>query len=90
MKSATAGDKGKTDTKSATVKTGWPEHFDYAAKSGVRNSRLGSGDRFKALESKLADRPGVTDPGALAASIGRDKYGGKKMAKLAASGRKRG
>lgn len=52
--------------------------------------RLGSGARFAALKSKLASRPGVTDPGALAASIGRKKYGAGKMEKMAAAGRKRG
>ena len=30
---------------------------------------------FDQLKAKLAARPGVTDPGALAASIGRKKYG---------------
>lgn len=43
---------------------------------------------FKKLKSKLAKKPGVTDPGALAASIGRKKYGAKKMAQKAAAGRK--
>lgn len=49
--------------------------------------KLGSGARFKALESKLAGK-GIRDPGALAASIGRDKYGSEKMAAMAAHGRK--
>ena len=49
---------------------------------------LGSGKRFAQLKSKLK-RKGVRDPGALAASIGRKKYGSKKMAKLSAAGRKR-
>ena len=35
----------------------------------------GGGGRFKALEGKLEHRKGVTDPGALAAYIGRRKYG---------------
>jgi hypothetical protein len=50
--------------------------------------RLGGGGRFAALRDKLAGQRGVTDPGALAASIGRKKYGSKKMAKMAAKGRK--
>jgi len=50
---------------------------------------LGSGKRFKSLSSKLAKRPGVTDPKALAASIGRKKYGARKMSELAAKGRRR-
>jgi len=55
----------------------------------VAKARLGSGARFKALKSKLGGRGGVRDPGALAASIGRKKYGAAKMAKLSAAGRKR-
>ena len=49
---------------------------------------LGQGGRFKALENKLDNRPGVTNPGALAAYIGRKKYGAKKFAKLSAGGRR--
>jgi len=49
---------------------------------------LGSGGRFAALKDKLASQPGVTNPGALAASIGRKKYGKKKMASLSSQGRK--
>lgn len=52
------------------------------------SAKAGSGGRFKALESKLADK-GVKDPGALAASIGRAKFGSKKMAQMAAKGRKK-
>lgn len=50
--------------------------------------KLGSGERFAQLKSKLAHRPGVTNPGALAAYIGRKKYGAKKMAALSVHGRK--
>lgn len=49
-------------------------------------AKIGSGGRFAALKAKLAAR-GATDPGALAASIGRKKYGNAKMAKMAANGR---
>ncbi len=49
--------------------------------------KLGTGGRFAALKSKLAGKKGVTDPGALAATIGREKYGSKEMAKLSARGR---
>lgn len=41
--------------------------------------KLGSGGRFAALKAALAQRKGVTDPGALAASIGRKKFGAKKF-----------
>lgn len=51
---------------------------------------LGSGERFAALKSKLASRPGVTNPGALAAYIGRKKYGKARFQKLSAKGRKGG
>lgn len=49
---------------------------------------LGSGARFKALKGALA-RKGARDPGALAAAIGREKYGTKKMASMARKGKRR-
>jgi hypothetical protein len=49
--------------------------------------KLGSGARFKALKKKLGKRKGVTNPGGLAAYIGRKKYGKKKFAKLSVAGR---
>lgn len=51
--------------------------------------KLGGGGRFKALEGKLEHRKGVSNPGALAAYIGRRKYGAAKMAKMSAAGRER-
>ena len=50
---------------------------------------LGEGGRFKALSAKIAKRKGVRNPDAIAAAIGRAKYGGKKMATMAAKGRAR-
>jgi hypothetical protein len=41
---------------------------------------------FQKLSNKLASRPGVTNPNALAAFIGRQKYGGATMAKASARG----
>jgi hypothetical protein len=52
-------------------------------------AKLGLGTRFAALKSKLGKEKGVTDPGALAASIGRKKYGLSRFQHLAAHGRKR-
>jgi hypothetical protein len=52
----------------------------------MENKKLGSGKRFKSLANKLA-RKGAENPKALAAYIGRKKYGNKKMAKLSAHGR---
>lgn len=51
---------------------------------------LGSGERFKQLEGKLAGEKGVYNPAGLAAFIGRKRYGNAKMAKMAAAGRKKG
>jgi len=53
-----------------------------------RKPKLGTGKRFKALTSKLSKK-GAKNPKALAAWIGRKKYGKKKMAKMSAKGRKR-
>lgn len=46
-----------------------------------RKAKLGSGGRFRALSGKLSKR-GVKDPRALAAWIGRKKYGPSRYAKL--------
>lgn len=48
----------------------------------AKKPKLGSGKRFSNLTKALAKRPGVTNPAALAASIGRKKYGKKKFQKL--------
>lgn len=49
---------------------------------------LGSGERFRNLRKKLARR-GARKPAALAAYIGRKKYGKKRFADLSAKGRRR-
>lgn len=54
-----------------------------------KKAKLGSGGRFAALKDELDAKPGVTNPGALAASIGAKKYGAGAMAKMAAKGRKK-
>jgi hypothetical protein len=51
-------------------------------------AKLGTGARFKALTKKLAAK-GAKSAGALAAWIGRNKYGTKKMTKLAVKGKKK-
>jgi len=56
----------------------------------VAKPKLGSGKRFDQLENKLASRPGVKNPDALAASIGRKKYGPAKFEKLSQGGKKKG
>lgn len=69
------------------------EALDPSGEGGdvARAAKLGSGARFKALKSKLAAK-GASNPGALAAYIGRKKYGKSKFAALAgkARGRKGG
>ena len=52
-------------------------------------AKLGSGARFKALKAKIAARGDVKDAGAVAAMIGRKKYGAAKFQKLAVAGRKK-
>lgn len=61
------------------------------AKKGDELSQapLGSGGRFAALRAKIAARGNVDDPDAVAAWIGRKKYGAGAMAKMAAAGRRR-
>jgi hypothetical protein len=43
---------------------------------------------FDKLKSKIAAKGGVSNPGAVAASIGRKKYGKAKFQKAAAKGQK--
>ena len=50
-------------------------------------AKLGTGARFAKLKGELAKK-GAKSPGALAAYIGRKKYGNAKMAKLSAKGRR--
>lgn len=54
-----------------------------------KSMKLGQGGRFQKLKARLAGQEGVTDPGALAASIGRKKYGSAKMATWSAKGKLR-
>lgn len=55
----------------------------------MANAKLGSGKRFKSLANKIARSGNVDNPDAVAASIGREKYGNKKMQKMAEIGKKR-
>lgn len=48
----------------------------------------GSGANFKAVMASAA-KSGARNPAAVAAAVGRKKYGKAGMAKLAAAGRKR-
>ena len=50
-------------------------------------SKLGSGHRFAALKAKVGREKGVSNPGAVAASVGRKKWGNAKMQQMAVKGR---
>ena len=49
---------------------------------------LGQGGRFAAVEAS-ARKSGAANPAAVAAAVGRAKYGGAAMAKMAAKGKKK-
>jgi FKBP-type peptidyl-prolyl cis-trans isomerase 2 len=46
----------------------------------MAKARLGSGSRLRALERKIGHKHGVRNPGAVAAAIGRKKYGKARYA----------
>jgi len=52
-------------------------------------AKLGAGGRFAAVEA-AAKKSGAKNPAAVAAAMGRKKYGAKRMSKMAAKGRKGG
>jgi len=54
----------------------------------VKGAKLGSGKRFAAV-AKSAKAGGARDPAAVAAAIGRKKYGKKRFQAMASKGRKR-
>lgn len=54
-----------------------------------RSMKPGGGGRFAALKGELAHEKGIKHPGALAAAIGRRKYGAKKFQAMASRGRRR-
>lgn len=51
-----------------------------------KSMKLGGGGRFAKLKGELAKK-GAKNPGALAAFIGRKKYGAKKFNSLAKKGK---
>jgi len=50
--------------------------------------KVGGGGRYRRLVKQLREK-GAEDPKALAAAIGRKKYGKKRFQELAAAGRRR-
>lgn len=56
-------------------------------KQAMKDTPPGQGSRFHALAAELAQEKGVTNPGALAAAIGRKKYGNAGFEAMAAKGK---
>jgi hypothetical protein len=54
----------------------------------MAKATLGSGKRFASLTRAIAARGHVRNPAAVAAAIGRKKYGAKRFAQLSAHGRR--
>lgn len=48
---------------------------------------VGTGERFDKLEASIAAKGNVRNPAAVAASIGRKKYGKKRFQSIAAKGK---
>jgi hypothetical protein len=55
-----------------------------------KSMKPGGGGRFAKLKGEIAAKGKVKDPGAVAAAIGKKKYGSKQMEKWSAAGRKKG
>jgi len=53
----------------------------------AKSMKPGGGGRFAKMKAKLSGK--VSDPAAVAAVIGRKKYGARGMARMAAAGRRR-
>jgi hypothetical protein len=53
----------------------------------MAHPKLGSGARFAMLKAQVA-KGGAEDPGAVAAAIGRKKYGQAKMTELSQKGKR--
>ena len=65
------------------------ENEDVSGFLEKKKPRIGSGERFARLKGEIAERGGARDPGAVAAAIGRKKYGKERFQEMAARGRKR-
>ena len=80
--------RGKAAIAACIKKHGSSEAFDWGSRKGGESMEPGGGGRFKRLVGQLkARRKEVTNPKALAAWIGRRKWGRRRMARWAAKGR---
>ena len=96
--SATSGQIGakKTDATGQTAFSSRNTDKKYATYDGNIKTTAGAGKGvteekmgFKKLEKEIAKNPKVDEPAAVAASIGRKKYGKEKFQKMAAAGKKK-
>ena len=55
----------------------------------AKSMKVGGGGRFAALKAKLAKGGKVSNPGAVAASIGRKKYGRQEFQRMSSAGRRK-
>lgn len=69
--------------KSLAARRAARENYEHA-----KSKPVGEGSRFAAVKAEAA-ASGARDPGAAAAAIGRRKYGAKRMARMAARGRRK-
>jgi hypothetical protein len=74
--------KGQMGQESVPMPSEGRDPAEYMAEGG-KLPKLGTGARFSKLEHSLAHKPGIHNPAAVAASIGRKKFGAKKMSALA-------
>jgi len=90
-KEKAAMDIGKIKELLKEAKKGLPLSKKKTFKGGpsqpAAKAPAGEGARFKALTAKV-DKPGVEDPKALAAAIGRKKFGKGRFQEMAAGGKK--
>ncbi|KMV23349.1 hypothetical protein [Mycobacterium heckeshornense] len=63
------------------------EEYGHVKPSELKKAAKGHHVGFKKLEAELTAKGNVTNPAAVAAAIGREKYGATGMAALAAAGR---
>ena len=66
----------------ADKKKAMPKTFD------GKSTKVGGGGRFAMVEAS-AKKSGASNPAAVAAAVGRAKYGKEGMAKMSAAGKKR-
>jgi len=78
-----------TATSFFTLKLFWIKSKEIFQRGANMKAKLGSGKRFKALANKIARSGTVDNPDAVAAAIGRKKYGNKRMQSMAKKGKAR-